>query len=196
MTPHPNERREYFRINHDVIFDFRPVDSDTAEHLEPETVLEQGEALALVTQLRRLDRETSQSLKILADKNRVLGDYLQKLNQKVDLIARYCAFASDASEASERINLSEGGLAFVCDRALYKGNYLAVRLIFLPSYAPVVVFARVTRCDPVDQRYRVAARFQRLPEAYRQELARQILKAQLKRPKIETETERPDNEHP
>lgn len=179
MTTLPPERRSTFRINHDLIFDFRPVDNRTAEEQEPENVMSDGAALHLVAELRRIDREAQQLLKIIADKQRLLGDYLQKLSQKIDLIARHSLFSTGTQSATERINISEGGVSFRSDRALYKGNFLVLRMIFLPSYVPVIVFASVSRCvEEGAGDYRVGATFHRLREHDRQELARQILKAQ------------------
>jgi hypothetical protein len=179
-TPPPPERRNTFRINNDVIFDFRVVDNHTAEEQEPEQAIGDGLALHLVAELRRIDREAQQLLKIITDKQRLLGDYLQKLNQKIDLIARHSMFSSGDNGDTARINLSEEGVAFRSDRALYKGNFLVLRMIFLPSYTPVIVFASVSRCeDEGDEGYRIGAKFHRLREQDRQELARQIIRAQV-----------------
>jgi hypothetical protein len=179
-TPPPPERRNTFRVNNDVIFDFRVVDNHTAEEQEPEQAIGDGMALYLVAELRRVDREAQQLLKIITEKQRLLGDYLQKLNQKVDLIARHTLFTSGENRSTTCINLSEDGMAFHSDRALYKGNFLVLRMIFLPSYTPVIVFASVSRCeDQGDGGYRIGAKFHRLREQDRQELARQIIRAQV-----------------
>lgn len=173
------ERRNSFRINQDVIFDFRQVDIHTAEHMEPEQSVDDGVAMQLVAELRRIDREAQQLLKIVTDKQRLLGDYLQKLNNKIDLIARHAVFAAGTNSQTLRLNISEGGVAFNSDRALYKGNFLVLRMIFLPSYTPVIVFAVVSRCESDKDSFRIAAKFHRLRDQERQELARQILKAQV-----------------
>lgn len=175
----PVERRNSYRVNHDVIFDFRQVDTHTAEQLEPEQAMDDGVAMHLVSELRRIDRDAQQLLKIVSDKQRLLGDYLQKLNTKIDLIARHAVFASSTTSQSLRLNISESGVAFRTNRALYKGNFLVLRLIFLPSYTPVVVFGVISRCESEKDAFRVAAKFHRLRDQDRQELARQIIKAQV-----------------
>ncbi|SMF30997.1 PilZ domain-containing protein [Alteromonadaceae bacterium Bs31] len=176
------ERRDFFRVSQDVLFDFKLADAFSAENDSPEIEFEDSISLSLVNELRRLDKDSLQTLRLLTEKNRLLGDYLQTLSSKIDLIARHTLFAQDG-EAGERpktrINLSEEGVAFIADRALYKGNYLAVRLIFLPNYVPVVVFAKVIRCEAKDDSYQIAAKFHRLQDKDRQELSRQILKAQV-----------------
>ncbi|WP_018016015.1 PilZ domain-containing protein [Teredinibacter turnerae] len=176
------EKRDFFRISHDVIFDHKVVDAYTAEHDSPEILFDDAVSLGIINELRRLDRDASQTLRALSEKNRLIGDYLQIVNSKIDLLARHALFhqTEKAREKPKtRINLSEDGLAFIVDRALYKGNYLAIRMIFLPNYVPVVVFAKVIRCEAKGDQYQVAARFHRISDKDRQELSRQILRAQI-----------------
>lgn len=180
------EKRDFFRISQDVIFDYRLVDAYTAENDSPEVEFDDAVSLGLINELRRLDRDAVQTLRLLTEKNRLLGDYLQTLSSKIDLLARHMLF-NHTEQAREkpktRINLSEDGLAFIVNRAIYKGAYLALRMIFLPHYAPVVVFAKVIRCEAKDDQYQVAARFHRLGDKDRQELSRQILRAQVSQKK-------------
>lgn len=179
MQSPTHERRQTFRIQHDLIFEYKPVDVHTAERGEPEGAVERSASMQLLSELRRVDREIAQAASVLKDQHRLFGDYLQKLNAKIDLIARHSVFASiPEKQQAETVSISEGGVAFLCERALYKGNFLVLQIIFLPGYTPVVVFAQVSRCDAEGDKYRVAAEFHRLRESDRQELAKQMLKAQ------------------
>ncbi|WP_086932363.1 PilZ domain-containing protein [Agarilytica rhodophyticola] len=190
------DKRDFFRISHDVLFDYKVTDTFCAENDQPEDVFDDSASLGLINELRRLDRDNVQTLRLLTEKNRLLGDYLQMLSNKIDLIGRHTLFAHDAesnSKPTTRINLSEDGLAFHCDRMLYKDSYIAVRLVFLPSYSPVITFAKVLRCNQKEDKYQVAVKFFRLNDAQRQELSRQIMKAQIHnrkkaRPKTQGET--------
>ncbi len=180
--PSAAEKRDFFRISQDVIFDHKPVDAFTAENNKPDTEFDDAIALSLINELRRLDRDSVQTLRLLTEKNRLLGDYLQTLSNKIDLIARHSLFAQDTdsqNRATTRINLSEDGVAFLSDRALYKDSYLTVRLIFLPEYSPVITYAKVLRCDQKDEQYQVAAKFHRMNDTDRQEVSRQIMRAQV-----------------
>ncbi|WP_075185229.1 PilZ domain-containing protein [Teredinibacter haidensis] len=180
------ERRDFFRVSHDVIFDYKVVDAFTAENDAPEIEFEDSVSLTLMNELRRLDQDSVQTLRILTEKNRLLGDYLQTLSSKIDLLARHMLFSQNQKADQRprtRINLSEEGIAFIAERALYKGNFLALRMIFLPNYAPVVVFAKVIRCEPKENNYQVAAKFHRLADKDRQELSKQILKTQVSQKK-------------
>jgi len=179
-TTHNKDKRDFFRVSQDLIFDFKPADTYSAENETAESEFEDSVSLSLIKELKRLDRDNVQTLRLLTEKNRLLGDYLQSLSSKIDLIARHSLFAQEsATQNKTRINLSEDGLAFISERAIYKDSYVAVRLIFLPSYSPVMTFAKVLRCEPREERYQVAAKFHRLDENDRQELSKQIMRAQV-----------------
>lgn len=178
-----SDKRDFFRVSQDVLFDYKIVEAFTAENDEPDGQFEDGKSMSLLDELRRLDRDGLQALKIISEKNRLLGDYLRNLSQKIDLLARHTLFGKEDSTGDQqptmRVNLSEDGLAFASERAIYVGNFLVLRLIFLPHYQPVVTFAQVVRCEQKGETYQIAARFHRLAEKDRQVLARQILKAQV-----------------
>ena len=177
------ERRDFFRVNHEILFNFKSIDSNTANQSEAADALQNGKTNELIGEFHKIDHALQGTLKILCDKDRELGNILQKLNQKIDLIARSAIFNQEEMPGdTDSINLSEGGIAFQSDRALYKGNYLVMRLIFLPSFIPVILFGKVIRCDQEENEntYQIATSFHRLKEPDRKELSRQIMRAQIK----------------
>lgn len=174
----------------DITFDYKPIDIHTANHSNPEDAISGSASLQLLSELRGIDQDLTRMAQTFGDEQRVLGEYLQKLNSKIDLVARHSIFAGTSARHGERVSISEGGVGFRCERALYKGNFLVLQIIFLPSYTPVVVFAQVTRCDAEADSYSVAAVFYRLKDANRQELARQVLKAQSNQRECATTSEK------
>ncbi len=186
-TQTDQERRDFFRINHDVIFDFQPVDVHTVARQHPEHVIGSGDATDLMTSLRRLDREAAGVLKVIAERDRDLADYLVKMSQKIDLVARRCVFSGRAEHTISHLNISEGGVAFEHDKPLYKDAMIAVRLVFLPSYAAVVAFARVIRSEESAGRYQIATEFHTLSAADRQLIVRENMRAQARRRKLSVE---------
>lgn len=176
------ENRDYFRISQDIIFNFATVDAFAADNDDAESAFEDAVSLNLLHELKRLDRDSEKTLRFLTEKNRLLGDYLQTLSSKIDLMARHMLFAQQPDQTHQttsRVNLSEDGIAFMSDRALYKDSFIAVRLIFLPSFSPVLTHAKVLRCEQKEDGYQIAAKFYRTPDIERQELSKQILKAQV-----------------
>lgn len=177
------EKRDAFRIDEDLHFEFKPVSNAIVEEMLLEAAFEDADdSLSLIHQLSKIDREASQILKLLTDKNRLLGDYLGTLNRKIDTIGRHIAFHSEESLRSRpktRISLSEDGIGFICDRSLYKGSYIVVRLVFLPNYHIATSFAQVVRCVQKDDKYQIAAKFHKIADKDRQVVSRQILKSQV-----------------
>lgn len=179
-----SEQRDFFRVSQDVVFDYCAVDKLTAKEGQADAEFEDSVPLNILNDLRKLDQDSDQTLRLLTEKNRLLGDYLSTLSAKIDLIAKQVLFTQEKNhdKPKTRINLSEDGMAFVSDRMLYKNSFIALRLIFLPQYTPIVSFAQIIRCQAIkgeDQRFHTAVRFHRLSEPNRRELSRQIMRAQV-----------------
>ena len=180
------ERRDFFRVNENVLFDFRIVDMETAERGSAESALQDSACDSLIGELRKLDRESAATLQLLSEKNPDLADHLQCLGKKIDLLARHSLINREEScgnKPAERINLSEDGIAFHSNRVIYKNGFVVVRMIFLPGYLPITAFARVVRCQEKDGVFQVAAKFHRLPDTSRQILSREILRIQVEQKK-------------
>jgi len=177
------EKRDSFRIDEDLHFEFRQVSASFTEEGTIEEAFEDNDdSLRLINQLNKIDREASQSLKILSDKNRLLGDFLNSLNRKVDIIGRHLAFNSVESLKSRpktRVSVCEDGIGFVSNKSLYKDSMIAVRLIFLPNYFIASSFAKVVRCVQKDDKFQIAAKFYKIYDKDRQVISRQVLKSQV-----------------
>ncbi|NIB41265.1 PilZ domain-containing protein [Pseudomaricurvus alkylphenolicus] len=193
-----SERRSFFRINSEIALDFHSVSTQTLEqgNVEEEFPLDQ-QALDLFNQFRRLDKEAAPLLSGIAEFNRGVADYLSLLNKKMDLLAQQ-SLAGDYLNKDVRpthVNLSEGGLAFNCGKALYKGSSVALRMMFLPDYTAVASFATVIRCDSNEQGgYKVACKFVQLTSAKQEILAKQILQAQMAKRRKHRETSEDDHQ--
>lgn len=178
-----DERRHYFRIDDYVHLELRPVSREALAQTPVENLFPGAEALKTYAELRRLDSEAQQLYHQIKDRDRQLADYLYLLNRKMDLLSQQLVSKPElpASQNKKRaVNLSEGGIAFSHDQALEKGSYLALNLIFLPSYVHIPVYALVTRCDSRHAKaYEIAAEFQQLSDAQQQLMGQQIMRAQL-----------------
>lgn len=173
------EARDAFRVQQALGFEFRAVEHDFADAHPADAAFGDGES-PFLDQLKRIERDANKTLKMLTDKNRLLGDYLQRLNQKIDLLVRYSLFHHDREHALVQVSLSESGISFPYHAALNAGGLVAMRLIFMPDYLPVTVYARVMRSLPENKTYQIAAEFYKLCDKDRQELARQVFKAQVR----------------
>ena len=178
-----DERRTYFRIDDYVQLELRPVTRETLNQTPAENLFPGAEALRTYAELRRLEAEMQQVYHQIKDRDNHLADYLYLLNRKVELLSRQLVSKPKLPEDQNNkraVNMSEGGIAFSHNQALEKGSYLALNLIFVPSYVHIPVYALVTRCDNRHAKtYEIAAEFQQLSNAKQQLISQQIMRAQL-----------------
>lgn len=178
------ERRSFFRVNSELALSYQPTDAYSVEHEKAEDQFENdAAALSVFSELQRLNHEASTLLSGISEKSRQLADYLAIQNKKIDVLAH--SFLSSDYMAKEvqpaHVNLSEGGLAFNSSKALYKGSYLALRMMFIESYTVVVCYARVIRCEEkAPDSYQIALKFTGLHELQQQILSKNIFQAQLR----------------
>lgn len=172
------ERREFFRIDDDVIFDVQPVDAATAQQSKAAAIESDGPSWQVLESLAKIDHQAQAALRTLASKQPEVASFARLLNEKIDLIARHTVFNSYQHLPKTRISLSEDGIAFKSPRMLYKGSYVVMRIIFLPNFAPVVTFAQIIRCESRENSYNVAAKFFRLATNQQHLIAKTLTKAQ------------------
>ncbi|GAB1257236.1 hypothetical protein NBRC116494_17380 [Aurantivibrio plasticivorans] len=176
------ERRSFFRVNKEVLLDYKPVESFSAQRDSAESQFENTLPLALIAEFNGLDQQLAKQSQHLAKMNEEVASYLKILNRKIDLLGRhFIAQSTPKQEIASRINISEAGIAFLSKTPLYKDSFIAMRLVFLPNYAGVVTFAQVARCaqEKSDQ-YHIAAKFHRLGSSQQAILAKQIMESQRK----------------
>ncbi len=176
-----DERRSFFRVDNEVSFDFKGVDTHTVEDNSPDSLFGELPGISLFSDFRAIDAEATQILHNISEQNRQISDYLATINRKVELLAQQVMNQqhSKASSHTRQINLSEGGIAFNADKAFYKGSFIAMRLVFVPSYISVALYAKVIRCESGKNGHQLAAKFHNITEAQRQLVSKHIMQAQL-----------------
>lgn len=178
-----SERRRFFRIDDYVRLTYQTVSRETVEQVQPESLFPDAGLLSLQAELKKLDSESAQLLFQIKDQDRRLGDYLHLLNRKIELVSQQLMAdrASGETNAMRReVNLSEGGVAFSNPTAIEEGQFLALHLLFLPSYAGVVLFAQAVRCEAQHNgQFNIGANFHKASSAQKQFLSQQIMRAQM-----------------
>lgn len=178
-----SERRSSFRIDENIALEYRPVDGADLQKREPESYFENSGAVALYSEIKRLDADNAQLLYQLKNTNRALGEYLHNLNRKIELLSQQLMAEHKPpalTNITRQVNLSEGGIAFGSSNPIEAGSYISLRLTFLPSYAGLILFAKIIRCELCKAGdYQIAAKFYRARDSQLQIIAQQIMRAQL-----------------
>lgn len=178
-----SERRSFFRIDETIALEFKNVDSLSAEKSEPEALFSNANSLKLYSELKKIDTENAQFLFQIKELSRPLAEYLHNLNRKIELLGQQLMAdqkPQPPSKTIKQVNLSEGGIAFGSSSELKVDGYIALRIVFLPSNAGLILFAKVIRCEPSNTgEYQVAAKFHRITELQQQLIGQQIMRAQM-----------------
>lgn len=178
-----SERRSFFRIDESIALEYKEVDEQTASSCEAESLYHDSNYLKLYAELKKIDSDAAQLLYQIKDGNRALGEYLYNLNRKVDLLGQRLMAEHKPpalSRGTHQVNLSEGGIAFGCEQPIEQNRFIAMRLTFLPSYAGLILFAKVIRCELGSAGdYQIAAKFHRTTMNQQQMIGQQIMRAQM-----------------
>lgn len=175
------ERRSYFRINQNILFEYQTVANSQLDNLDPAELFDQHPAMDAFSQLKKIDKQIKPLVAKVAEKDRELAHLLKLMLQKQELLgAQLLAPESKGDTEKTQVNLSEGGLAFCADKALYKGSHLALKLTFLPSFQTTFLIAQVIRCQSEDDNnHQVALKFVKTSSADKELISKQIMQAQL-----------------
>ena len=190
------ERRQAFRVNCQAIVELKQVDKTTVEQSDAAALFSEDTEFSLLSEFQRLDRECVQVARSLNKVDSNLLDYLKLTQAKIDQLSRIVLANLPGMQAipAQIVSLSEAGINFCGSRLFYQDSLLALRLVFLPHYQSVILFAKVLRCEPTDtgtsttkgsdskqsqhDSYRIAAEFLPLMETSRRLIAQQVLRAQ------------------
>jgi hypothetical protein len=178
-----SERRSYFRIDETIALEFKPADEITANKSQPESQFNNANSLKLYSELKKIDADNAQFLFQIKEVSRPLAEYLHNLNRKIELIGQELMAEqkpNPPSKTIKQVNLSEGGIAFGSSTLLNAEDYICLRIVFLPSNAGLILFAKIIRCDPSNTgEYQVAAKFHRITDLQQQLIGLQIMRAQM-----------------
>lgn len=182
------DRREYFRVDDQVILRYRAVPPEAVAHMPAERHFDNSEVFTLLRELRQIDQEHNNVLRGLAEQNRELGTYLKSLNRKIELIGNAITRLDEGQQhlSPQHVSISEGGLAFRTATSLAPGSFVALEVVLLPNHTGLALYGEVIEAR--DTNGLAVVSFVRLRESDRQILARHILQVQIAAKKKQDQT--------
>ena len=106
-----HEKRQFFRIQQDVVFNFWTVSNDNVVHNRPEQHFEHSETLCLFSEFQQIDGNSSDILESIQRDNPLVAEYLNTINQKLNLV--FQQVLSNQSSVhdvdSGKVDISQGG---------------------------------------------------------------------------------------
>lgn len=174
------DRREYFRVDDQIILRYRVVAPDAINNTPAERHFDNADVFALLRELRQIDQENNTVLRSLAETNRELSIYLKSVNRKIDLIAGALAVMDEAQQlqSPQPVSISETSLSFYAETELAVGTFVALELILLPQHTGLAIYGEVIAKRDNQDRH-VVVQFVRLRDGDRQLLARHIMQVQI-----------------
>ncbi len=172
------ERRQYYRIDDEVILTYRVVE---AFHLEN---IKLPRLFHLTEQFSEISQQMKFTLSRIDAVNEDIGHYLRLLDKKLDTLAEM-VLLDEVDENDEmpryHVNLSAGGMAFPASEALHIGALLELNIILLPEMSGMMLQAKIMRISHFDDPkypYRIAVAFQNVNPQYTDIIIKHVLNRQ------------------
>lgn len=176
-------RRQFCRIDDEVILDFRPVQAGDGGPLDP--VQAASEHFILFSRLAKQREHVRGLLRELRSESPKIARCLEALEERIGLVETSLLLDQPGGYAALRrpVNLSAGGLSFRTELAYRTDTVLLLEMILLPTLTGIISHGRVVRSDRQPGRddeppYLTLIEFTDIQESSRDLIARHVLARQ------------------
>lgn len=173
-----SNRRQYFRVMDKVSIEFtRSPDPENS----PAEFFELNPEFGLLSEFQLIDVEAKHLMISITDRDKVMGQYLKAINRKLDMLAHVVALIHQSypPESVHEVNLSEGGFSIITTEEYDTGQFLAIKLILLPSCCGLLLTGKVLSCIRLNRSdYELHIEFNSISEPHQQLIARHIMHKQ------------------
>lgn len=150
------ERRQYYRIDDSVIFNYRIIHD---KHDEPVPA-----AFEMIELFGQINQQMRAALGRISERSVDIASYLKNLDRKIDLLIEMNLFKENQSslQPHRQINLGAGGLSFATDEKLKQGTLLAIDMVLSTDLSCLHLSGRVimvSNATDSDYPYRISVGF-------------------------------------
>jgi hypothetical protein len=178
-----SDKRQFFRIQQDVIFSFKAVAAASIDKMHAEQHFAISSSYGLFAQFQQLDNDSNSIMQNIRRDNPDVSQFLDILNKKINLLSQQIMAKEVISvddQDTGRIDLSQGGIAFTSKDPLGIESWIAIKLVFLPTFTAIVNYAQITRNQKIeDGSYLIGARFHQLSDEEERIIAKQVIETQI-----------------
>ncbi|WP_430460385.1 PilZ domain-containing protein [Thalassolituus sp. LLYu03] len=172
------ERRRFFRLDDEVVMDFRAITQEEFANWKEHQTLQKSE-------LKGLEQEIGALLHQLRSQHPTLGHLMELFNRKINLLIgdseAHPELALSSTEARVRVNLSACGMAFSTNVDLSKQSHLLFNLQLKPSNAVLALAGNIIGVEKVpdpENPWLVRVNFEDLKEAEQELLIQHLFQLQ------------------
>ena len=178
-----HERRQHFRIEDYIYFDYRVMESGALcsdRAIVDELLGKNGQRyLEASHYFQNINYELAELTQAIAIKNPALAHYLNLLNSKIDYLSRQMLMTNTLQ--MRKVNIGLGGMAFKTSELIKEKTNLKIVIYTKPKMIPIIVEATVVYSKYKNENhYRTAVAFNQLTEEQEQILSQHILLGQVK----------------
>lgn len=176
-----HERRQHFRVEDQIYFDYKligPGEFLSDKALTEELLGQNGRKFLETTQyFQGLDYEMSQLTQAIGLKEPALAHYLNLINAKIEYLARHLMIGEKLH--LRKVNISLGGMAFKTKSRIIEKSPMKIIIYTKPKMIPIVLNAMVVYSQYYNERlYHTAVQFEELNKEQEQLLSQHIMLAQ------------------
>ncbi|BAZ94989.1 hypothetical protein TspCOW1_32000 [Thiohalobacter sp. COW1] len=182
-----DDRREYFRLDDEVLLDYARVDETQIAALRERIFDRIVDRFTVAATFATSSRTMSRILSSFSAGQPDLARYLKMMDQKLNQLARL--FVIEEMNAGEhsvtQVNLSAGGLVFPSTTEFSPDDMLQLRLALLPAMTGILAIVRVIYCERSAQGnglpWQVAVEYEYIRESDRDLIASHIMAREAER---------------
>jgi hypothetical protein len=178
-----HERRQHFRIDDCIYFDYRIIApgeffSDLA--ITNQLLGEQGKKfMDAVEYFKDIDSQLSELTQEIGLEQPSLAHYFNLLNSKIDYLSRQVLMVGNLE--ARKVNISLGGMSFKTKESIKEQTNLKIVIYVKPKMTPIIIDGRVVYSQYQNTgNYRTSIQFNSLTHEQEQLLSEHILLAQIK----------------
>ena len=191
-----DERREYFRIDDEVVLEYRAIRDEDVEPLVERIQAGVPDRFTAASSFAATSRQMSQVIHKVQNQSPELARCLRTIDQKLNILAQLFVTEEIQIEQhpAQEVNLSAGGLAFRSQEAIAEGTLLEMRMVLFPSLIGILNVSRVLHCERLSDGdaqfpWQIAVAYEHLRESDRELLVRHIMTKETQRMRAEREND-------
>lgn len=177
------ERRRYFRIDDELIFDWRVIDTQEKQRRTVQLQMNQIDFPDPDRFYLMLESDLNMVIQNLKVHNQECAKALELLNRKLNLIASSQKIGMRVhlfDKVPQKVNISACGVAFKTDQALQLGQSVLIEMLLMPQKVYIQCLGEVMACDQLDKdEYQVNVDFDVLREEDKEQLIQHIVQKEM-----------------
>ncbi len=181
----PAERRRYFRVEDDIILEYRPLAESEREELIKALRDGNPSRHLIASSFASTSQQMQHLLRKIQEREPAVALCLQALNEKLDLLARQLAMETTeiTDQTLRRVDISAAGLAFEAAGPVQVDQLLELKMLLFPSLDYIRAVGRVVRCTRARQGadFNIAADFDYLRDDDRELLVQHVMRKESSR---------------